>query len=162
MRMPVLTRHLLLHTKVALAIPKRLLELLEAERDTESTPQIELKEVDDIYAEPNYHVEWLTEDALAEARSRSCKIKRTARIRNLDLVKVVPLKAHEHPEPQSPCRPFALKGHGRSSRLKTSWIVEDLGDEEREQAILEQLLEEEAEDVLEDVRGLKDFFRRRI
>jgi len=109
--------------KFALAIPKRLLELPETERDTESTPQIELKEVDDIYAEPNYHVEWLTEDALAEAR--------TARIRNPDLVKVVPPKAHEHPEPKSLCRPSISKGHGRSSRLKTSWNVEDLRDEER-------------------------------
>ena len=128
--------------EVASAIPKRLSPLLELKNEEFVTRRAELKLVDDIDAEPNYHIDWLTDDALDEAQNRSRRIKRTARIRNLDLVKVVPLKAHEHPAPQGHCKASALKGQGHSSPLKSSWNAED-----EEQALWGERLERSLEDL---------------
>ena len=127
--------------EVASAIPKRLLEL---KSDPEFvTRRAEFKLVDDIDAEPNYHIDWLTDDALDEAQNRSRRIKRTARIRNLDLVKIVPLKAHEHPVPQGRrCKASVLRGQGHSSPLKSSWNAED-----KEQALWVERLEHSLEDL---------------
>jgi hypothetical protein len=148
--------------KVASVVPKCLRKLLELENDSEFVaPQTELKLVNDIDIEPNYHVEWLTDDAREEAQSRSRKIQCTARIRSLDLAKVIPLKAHEHPEPQRLCRTSVLQDQkGRSSCLKLSWNM-DNPEEEVWQQVLERSWKE-AEDILKDLQGLEDFFSGRI
>jgi len=65
------------------------------------------KVVDDIYAKPHYNMRCLTGDAFLEAETRSRKIRRTAQIRNLDLV-----KPHEHPEPRSRNKLSVLKARG--------------------------------------------------
>jgi hypothetical protein len=147
--------------EAASAVPKRLRKLLELQNDSElAIPQTELKLVDDIDIEPNYHIEWLTDDARQEAQSRSRKIQRTARIRSLDLAKITPLKAHEHPEPQGRCKISVLQGQGRSSRLKSSWNMDHL-EEERQQVLLERSWKE-AEDILKDLQDLQDFFSSRV
>jgi len=150
--------------KVASAVPKRLLETLELKDDPEPgvPPPAELKVVDDIYAEPHYNMRFLTGDALLEAETRSRKIQRTAQIRNLDLVKIVPLKPHEHPEPQSRNKPSVLKGQGQSSPLKSSWNADDLEKEAYTEAFLETSWEKQVEEILKELKELDDLFSRGI
>jgi hypothetical protein len=133
--------------KVASSVPKRLVETLELRHDPEPGvhPPAELKVVDNIYTEPHYNTHYLTKDALLEAETCSHKIRRTAQMWNLDLVKIVPLKPHGHPEPQSLNKTSVLKGQGQSSPLKSSWNADGLEKEAYTEAFLEPSWEKEAE-----------------
>jgi hypothetical protein len=151
-------------TFVASAIPRRVYVALEEEKAETSTPEplkISPQSIDDLDEIENYNTQWLTPRALGEAKSRSRKIQRTARMRALDLAKVIPLKAHEHPEPENRCAPSVLKGLGRSSQLRKSFTMEDIEEDERQQAILERSWAEEEEDVLPDLQELNSFFKKR-
>jgi len=83
-----------LPAKAASAVPKRLLETLELKDDPEPV-FCRQGNSNWLNAEPHYNMRYLTGDALLEAETRSRKIQRTARIRNLDPVKIVSLKLHE-------------------------------------------------------------------
>ena len=152
-------------TFVTSAVPRRACIVLEEENAYTSTPealQIAPESIDDIDEIENYNAEWLTPRALEEAKSRSRKIQRAARMRALDLAKVIPLKAHEHPEPQSRCAPSVLKRLGRSSPLRNSFNMGNLEEDTRQQAILECSWAEEEEDILPDLQDLKSFFKARF
>ena len=149
---------------VASAIPRPVYVALGEEKAYTSDPEplpIAPESIDDIDEIENYNVQWLTLRALGEAKSRSRKIQRTARMRALDLVKVIPLKAHEHPEPQNHRALPALKGLSRPSPLRNSFNVGDLEEDERQQAILERSWAEEEEDTLPDLQELRCFFKKR-
>jgi len=149
---------------VASAAPERLLETLELKDDPEPgvPPPAELKVIEDIYAEPHYNMRHLTRDALFEAETRSRNVQRTAQTPNLDLVKIVPLKPHEHPEPQSRNKPSVLKGQGQSSLLKSSWNADNSEKEAYTEAFVEPSWEKQAEEILKKLKELNDFFSRGI
>ena len=151
-------------TFVASSIPRQVYIMLEEEKVYSSTPelpQIALESINDIDDIGDYNVRSLTAHALTEAKSRSRKIQRTARMRQLDLVKVVPLKAHEHPEPRSLLTPSVLKGMGHSSPLRNSFNMEDLEEDARQEAVAESCLAEEEEDELPELQDLTSFFKKR-
>ena len=68
--------------------------------------QIAPESIDDVDEIENYNAEWLTSLALGEAKSRSRKIQRTARMRALDLAEVIPQgsRASRTAEPLCPVR----------------------------------------------------------
>ena len=151
-------------TFVAPAIPRRVYVSLGEEKAYTSNPeplQIAPESIDDVDEIENYNVQWLTLRALGEAKSRSRKIQRTARMRALDLAKATPLKAHQHPEPRSRRAPSVLEDLGHLSSLRNSFGVEDLEEDSRQQAILERSWAEEEEDILPDLQELKCFFKKR-
>ena len=153
-----------LSTFVVSAIPRRVYDALQEEKADAFTPeplQITPGSIDDLDEIVNFNVRWLTSRALAEAKSRSRKVQRTARMRGLDLAKIVPLKAHEHPAPRSPRTPSVLKDLGRSSRLRNSLNMEDLEADERKQEALERSWADEEEDGVPDLQDLKSFFKNR-
>jgi hypothetical protein len=141
---------------VASAVPRRVYSEWDGRREQQK--QVVPQWIDDIDADDNYDARYLTPRARDEAECRSLDIWRSARMAVRDLAKVVPLKAHEHPEPRSPCSPSVLKGLGRLSPLRMSWTMDEVV---VKRTIFQRSWADEEDDVLEDLRDLKDFFKMR-
>lgn len=143
---------------VASAVPRR----VYGEWDGRHEPkQVVPQWVDDIDADDNYDARYLSPRARDEAERRSLDIWRSARMTARDLAKVVPLKAHEHPEPRSRRSPSVLKDLGHSSSLQMSWTVDDLEEEMIKKTVVQRSWANEEDDVLEDLCDLNRFFNMR-
>lgn len=134
-------------TPIASAVPRRVFRQLQEEQAIKYTApplQVEPQSVDNIDDFDNYKVEWLTPRALQDAKTRSRKIQRVARMRALALSKAVSLGLYEHPQPTGRRAPSVLKDLGRSSRLRQTYNLKDLEEEaERDAALLQRFWDEE-------------------
>lgn len=115
----------------------------------------------DVDEDTNYDARFLTYWARQKAESLSIKVQQQALRKARKWAAETPRKASEHPAPCSRVRPSELKGHGRSSHLRSSWTMEDLEEDAMLEAILEELWADEEYDVLEDLEDLQSFFSKR-
>lgn len=115
----------------------------------------------DVDEDTNYDARFLTYWARQKAEGLSMKVREQAQRKARKWAAETPRKASEHPAPRSRVRPSELKGHGRSSQLRSSWTIEDLEEDVMLEATLEELWADEEYDVLGDLEDLQSFFSKR-
>lgn len=153
--------------QAASAVPYRVYqelyeEAVEKQQQNQQEDSGQPQLVEDIDAIGNYNARYLTPSALAEAERRSKHVQHEARMRTYEWARQVPLKAHEHPEPQSSrLRRSVLKGLGRSSRLCASWTAQEVEVEERLEWTPAASWADDDDDVLEDISDVQAFFLKR-
>lgn len=127
-------------------------------KDAEKKEPATSQWVDDIDAVESYDARYLTFRAREQAEDRSRRVWVKALSAARKWATTVPLKAHEHPAPYSNVRWSALGGKGRSSPLRSSWVMEDLETDARREAALAVCWADEEDDVLEDLEDVEAFF----